>query len=96
VVDTRVVACHTLGASFLLAVPTVKCRCCNDEWEQPPAAAGFFGSSPVQPWAWFSQQLLDMYTPLCTAGGCSITNMAVAVDQRNIKVDDARLRVDAR
>ena len=97
VVAARLVACHTLGASFWLPVPTMRCNCCSIEWEQQPAAAGFFGSSPVQPWAWFSQQLLNFYTPLCTSAGCSITNMAAALDRGNIRaVDDARLEVDAR
>lgn len=96
VVGTRLVACHTLGASFWLPVPTVRCQCCKTEWEQQPAAAGFFGSTPVQPWALFSQQLLDFYTPLCTTGGCSFTNMAAAVDRGNVKTGDPQLKVDAR
>ena len=96
VVGTRLLACHTLGASFWLAVPTVKCRCCNAEWEQQPAAAGFFGSSPVQPWSWFSQQLLELYTPLCTSGGCSISNMAAAIDRANVRIGDAGLKIDPR
>jgi hypothetical protein len=96
VVATRLVACHTLGASFWLPVPTVRCSCCNDEWEQQPAAAGFFGSTPKQPWSWFSQQLLDFYTPLCTAGGCSITNMAAALERVHVKVDDTGLKIDPR
>jgi hypothetical protein len=94
VVATRLVACHTLGVSFWLPVPTVKCTCCEEVWEQQPAAAGFFGSSPKQPWAWFSHGLLDFYTPLCTAGGCSITNMAAAIYKGNVKTSD--IKVDAR
>ncbi len=96
IVATRLVSCHTLGVSFWLPVPTVKCRCCETVWEEQPAAAGYFGSSPKQPWAWFSQNLLDFYTPLCTAAGCSITNMAAAIAKGNVQPRDAEIKVDAR
>ena len=64
----RAVACHTAGASCWLPVPTLRCSCCGEQWEAEPASAGFFGSSPVQPGAWFSTQLLDQYTALFTGG----------------------------
>jgi hypothetical protein len=86
------VACHTLGVSFWLPVPSVKCRCCNEEWEVQPASAGFFGSTPVQPYAWFSQQLLDFHTQLSTAG-TSFTSLAAALDRANVRQKDAGLKV---
>lgn len=60
----QLVACHALGASFWLPVPEVHCSCCSSTWMLQPAAAGFFGCSPVRPGVWFTQQLLDMYTAL--------------------------------
>jgi hypothetical protein len=92
IVSTRLVACHTLGVSFWLPVPTVKCRCCSEEWEVQPASAGFFGSTPVQPYSWFSQQLLDFHTQLSTAG-TSFTSLAAALDRANVKQRDAGLKV---
>lgn len=92
IVSTRLVACHTLGVSFWFPVPTVKCRCCSEEWEIQPASAGFFGSTPVQPYAWFSQQLLDFHTQLSTAG-TSFTSMAAALDRANVSQKDAGLKV---
>jgi hypothetical protein len=92
IVSTRLVACHTLGVSFWLPVPSVKCRCCNEEWEVQPASAGFFGSTPVQPYAWFSQQLLDFHTQLSTAG-TSFTSLAAASDRANVRQKDAGLKV---
>lgn len=68
VTSMRVVACHSMGASFWLPVPTLKCSCCTEEWELQAAAAGFFGSSPVQPAVWFSSQLLDLYSTLFQSG----------------------------
>jgi hypothetical protein len=68
VTKTELVACHTLGASFWLPVPEVLCTCCSSTWVLQPAAAGFFGSSPVRPGLWFSQQLLDTYTALYGLG----------------------------
>jgi hypothetical protein len=75
-------------------VPTIKCLCCEEKWELQPAQAGYFGSSAVQPHAWFSQQLLECYTVL-SASGTSIGSMAAAVDKSNGK-PDAHLTVDAR
>jgi hypothetical protein len=92
IVSTRLVACHTLGVSFWFPVPTVKFRCCNEEWEVQPASAGFFGSTPVQPYAWFSQQLLDFHTQLSTAG-TSFTSLAAALDRANVRQKDEGLKV---
>lgn len=94
VISARNVACHTLGASFWFPVPTVRCSCCSEEWEVQPASAGFFGSSPSQPFAWFSQQLLDLHTQLSTSG-TSTTSMAAALDKANVK-NGAGLGVSAR
>ena len=76
----RLVACHVLGASFWLPVPTVVCTCCKAQWELQAAAAGFFGSAPVQPGVWFSTQLLDLYTPMFQSG-LSATALAAALSK---------------
>jgi hypothetical protein len=68
VTKLRAVACHSMAASFWLPVPTLKCSCCNDEWELQAAAAGFFGNSPLLPSVWFSTQLLDVYSTLFRSG----------------------------
>lgn len=81
-VSQREVAVHTLGASFRLPVPTVQCACCSEQWEVSPAGAGFFGSSPEQPFAWYSQQLLDSYARLSTSG-TSCSNMAAMLNHVN-------------
>lgn len=83
VVSKREVAVHTLGSSFCLPVPTVECACCSQQWEVSPAGAGFFGSSPEQPFAWFSQQLLDSVAMLSTCG-TSCSNMAELLNRRNV------------
>lgn len=82
VVSHREVAVHTLGSSFWLPVPTVECACCSQQWEVPPAGAGFFGSSPEQPFAWFSQQLLDSVAMFSTYG-TSCSNVAELLNRRN-------------
>jgi hypothetical protein len=92
VLDTRPVAVHTLGASFWFPVPTIECCCCAEKWEVKPAAAGFFGCTPTVPYTWFSQQLLDLYTPLSTSGA-SITSMATALDMINVRQTDAELKI---
>lgn len=85
----RLVACHMMGTSFWLPVPTVKCSCCSSEpWEVQAAAAGFFGSSPVQPGVWFSTQLLDAYTPMCVGSGTSATSFATAMNSVAHKPND--------
>lgn len=92
VASTRQVAVHTLGASFWFPVPTVVCRCCAEKWEVQPAAAGFFGSTPKMPYTWFSQQLLNLYTPLSTSGA-SATSMATTLDMNNVRQVDAGLKI---
>jgi hypothetical protein len=101
----ELVACHTLGASFWLPVPEVHCTCCSTSWMLQPAAAGFFGSSPVRPGVWFSQQLLDMYTALYGLG-TSAAGFAEALSRTAVTVEryapplarlaDRLLPVDAR
>jgi hypothetical protein len=81
ILSCRLVACHMLGASFWLPVPTVCCRCCVDAWEVPAADAGFFGSSPEQPGVWFSCEMLDMYTHLFFGSSCSMTGFADTCSQ---------------
>ena len=82
----QLVAGHTLGASFWLPVPEVHCSCCSSTWMLQPAAAGFFGCSPVRPGVWFSQQLLDTYTALY-GQGTSATSFAEAVSRTSVTVD---------
>jgi hypothetical protein len=64
----RAVACHVSGASYWLPIPTVSCSHCGDTWELEPAAAGFCGSSPIQPGVLFSTQVLNAYTSLYGSG----------------------------
>jgi hypothetical protein len=86
VAGMQLVACHTLGASFWLPVPEVHCSCCSSTWTLQPAAAGFFGCSPVKPGVWFSQQLLDTYTALYRHG-TSATSFAEALSRTAVTVD---------
>lgn len=86
VTGMQLVACHTLGASFLLPVPEMHCSCCSSTWVLQPAAAGFFGCSPVRPGVWFSQQLLDIYTSLWKLG-TSTTSFAEALSRTSVTVD---------
>jgi hypothetical protein len=83
----RAVACHVLGASFWLPVPTVLCSCCNRTWEVQPSDAGFFGNSPIVPGVWFSTQLLSLYTCLYNAG-LSATNYADSLSKTAARVDN--------
>lgn len=71
----RAVACHVPGASYWLPIPTVSCSHCGDTWELEPAAAGFCGSSPIQPGVLFSTQVLNAYTSLY---GCGVSATAYA------------------
>lgn len=75
--SSRSVACHMLGASFWLSVPTVTCDACGTTWELSPAAAGCWGSSPVVPNTWFDKQLLEFYRHLVLPGGLSTAHLQV-------------------
>jgi hypothetical protein len=81
VVSSRKVACHVLGSSFWLKVPTVTCCCCNSSWEVHPADVGFFSNSPEQPFVWFDCQMLQLYTHLFYPSGTSMSCFADAMSK---------------
>ncbi|KAF6265985.1 hypothetical protein COO60DRAFT_773217 [Scenedesmus sp. NREL 46B-D3] len=79
VASMRSVACHMLGASFWLPVPTVACQACGDTWEVSPADIGCFGNTPVLPNTWFDKQFLRCYRQLLLTGGVSSSTFAGAL-----------------
>jgi hypothetical protein len=81
----RAVACHVLGASYWLPIPTVSCSACCQTWELEPADAGLCGSSPIQPGVLFSTQVLNTYTCLYGAG-LSATAYAEALSRNAARV----------
>jgi hypothetical protein len=85
IASMRLVACYVMGASFWMPLPIVHCSCCG--WELSAATVGFFGSSPVQPNAWFSVQLLDMYSVLFKTSGVSATAYAEALSRTAVTAD---------
>jgi hypothetical protein len=87
IASMRLVACYFMGASFWLPVPTMHCSCCEKSWELSAATVGFFGSSPVQPNAWFSRQLLAMSSVLLKAAGVSATAYAEAHSRVAVTAD---------
>lgn len=76
--SSRPVACHLLGVSFWLSVPTVTCQACNSTWEVRPADVGCFGNTPVRPTQWFGKQLLLLYRQLALGGGLGTHTFAGA------------------
>lgn len=89
VTSHRTVACHDLGASFWLAVPTISCCCCKETWEIAPADIGCFGSSPDQPWSWFTVKLLQFYSHLVFVSGTSSSSFADASSLVGSVIDKA-------
>jgi hypothetical protein len=87
IVSMRLVACCYMGSSFWLPVPTVHCSCCEQDWELSAATVGFFGSSPIQPNAWFSIQILNHYSVLFKAAGVSATAYAEAHSRVAVTAD---------
>jgi hypothetical protein len=89
VVSNRSVACHMLGASFWLSVPTVACHACGETWELSPAQLGCFGSTPVVPSTWFDKQFLRFYRHLALADGLSSSTFAGACNAVAAVIDAA-------
>jgi hypothetical protein len=89
VTSSRSVACHMLGASFWLSVPTIACKACGDTWDVSPSDIGCFGSTPVLPNTWFDKQFLLCYRQLVLTGGLSSSTFAAAANAAAAVLDVA-------